>query len=80
MLGFVSFIPLLDGPVVPPNVVSPASRNTLRHREYGNADAGRLVCGSTTLAGSSAKASLKSDALSSLLEPATTSRRQQSRR
>jgi hypothetical protein len=56
MLGFVSFIPLLDGPVVPPNVVSPASRNRLRHREYGNADAGGLVC-------SIAKASLKSDAL-----------------
>ena len=39
-----------------------------------------LACGTTTRAGSRAKASLKSDALSSLMEPATTPSRQESRR
>ena len=40
MLGFVSFIPLLGGLVIPPSVVGPACDNPLRlsHREHGNAD------------------------------------------
>jgi hypothetical protein len=67
MLGFVCFIPLLDGPVVSPTVVSTAQPTPALpcHREHGNADAkegthhGRLDL---------AKASLKSDALSGLLE------------
>jgi hypothetical protein len=47
------------------------SRNILRHHEYGNADALAPPV-APPRAGSRTKASLKSDALSSLLEPATT--------
>jgi len=52
MLGFVSFIPLLDGLVVPPTVVSPAQPTLALpcHREHGNADAKQAGCAPATLA------------------------------
>ena len=80
MLGFVSFIPLLDGPVVPTNVASPCPAETCSATTSMVTPTRLLPWGTTTRAGSKAKASLKSDALSSLLKPATTPRRQQSRR
>ena len=68
MLGFVSFIPLLDGLVVPPTVVSTAQPTPALpcHREHGNADAKQGGTHHRRL--DLAKASLKSDALSGRLE------------
>jgi len=81
-LGFVSFIPLLGGLVVPPSVVGSASRHStpLSHRVHGNADVEQARHHHARHAIERTKASLKSDALSSLVEPSTTCRRQQSRR